>query len=117
MYTLTVNNNYAWDIGVSNGVIIPKKGNHTFNRRGSLYLTVPGMGEINFIDLAKKKIDGYPYPKETWGILIRTHSTEAYYRYEGGGEITAIIDDLGTLHLSTKKGTMIHIKLPELILN
>lgn len=117
MYTLTVTNNYISDLGASNGVSVRKGKTWEFNKQGSIFLMVPGMGEINFIDLAEKKIDGYPFPKETWGVLVRTHSSEAYYRYEGGGELTAIIDDLGTLHLSAKKGTLIRIKLPELILN
>ncbi|QTD36643.1 hypothetical protein JL193_10870 [Polaribacter batillariae] len=117
MYTLTVKNNYVYDIGSSNGVTIPKTKSHVFNDRGSIYFIVPGLGEINFISLGDKKIEGYPIPKETWGVLVRTHTTEAYYRYEGGGELTAIIDNFGTLHLTTKNGTIIPISLPELVLN
>lgn len=117
MYTLTVKNNYGYDIGSSNGVTIPKAGSHVFNNRGSIYFMVPGLGEINFIDLGDKKIDGYPIPTETWGVLVRTQTTEAYYRYEGGGELTAIIDNFGALHISTKNGTIIEIRLPELIIN
>jgi hypothetical protein len=117
MYTLTVKNNYIYDIGSSTGVTITKDNSFVFNKRGSIYFTVPGIGEINFIDLGDKKIDGYPIPKETWGVLVRTHTTEAYYRYEGGGELTAIINGFGTLNLSTTNGTMIAISLPELILN
>ncbi|APZ45988.1 hypothetical protein BW723_06630 [Polaribacter reichenbachii] len=117
MYTLTVKNNYVYDIGSSNGVTIAKSGNHVFNNRGSIYFTIPGIGEISFIDLGDKKIEGYPIPKETWGVLIRAQTTEAYYRYEGGGELTATLDSYGTLHLSTTNGTMIAIRLPELIIN
>ncbi|PQJ69169.1 hypothetical protein [Polaribacter butkevichii] len=118
MYTLTVKNDYLYDIGSSNGVTIAKEGgNMVFNNRGSIYFMVPGLGQINFIDLGDKKLDGYPTPKETWGVLVRTLTTEAYYRYEGGGELTATIDHLGTLHLSTTNGTMIPISLQELIIN
>ncbi|WP_218598149.1 hypothetical protein [Polaribacter sp. NJDZ03] len=117
MYTLNVTNNYISDLGVSNGVTVKKGKTWEIKRRGSLFLMVPGMGEINFIDLGDKKLEGYPLPKETWGVLIRTQSSEAYYRYEGGGELIAIIDHIGTVHLSTKKGTMIRIRIPELIIN
>ena len=116
MYTLTVKNNYAWDIGSSEGVTIKKGSNHVFKRKGSLYLMVPGIAEIAFIDLGDKKIEGYGIPKETWGVLIRVITTEVYYRYEGGGELTAVIDQYGSLHLSTTKGTMINISLPEVII-
>lgn len=117
MYTLTVKNNYVYDIGSSNGVTIPKNGSHVFNKKGSIYFTLPGIGEINFIDLGDKKIEGYPIPKETWGVLVRVHTTEAYYRYEGGGELTATINQYGSLDLSTTNGTMIPISLPELTIN
>lgn len=117
MYTLTVKNNYIYDIGSSTGVTIAKDSSFVFNKRGSIYFTVPGVGLINFIDLGDKKIEGYPFPKETWGVLIRVHSTEAYYRYEGGGELTATLDSYGTLTLTTTNGTMIAIRLPELIIN
>lgn len=117
MYTLTVNNNYGSDIGASNGVTIKKGGNHVFNDRGSIFFMLPGSGEINFIDLGDKKIEGFPIPKQYWGVLVRVHSMEAYYRYEGAGEITATIDLYGTLHLTTNNGDMIIISLPELVID
>jgi hypothetical protein len=114
MYTLTVNNNFSRDIGVSNGVTIASGKSHVFNKRGSLFLMVPGIGDISFQDLGDKKIEGYLIPKETWGVLVRVHTTEAYYRYEGGGELTATLDQYGSLSLSTTNGNMIPISLPEL---
>ena len=117
MYTLTVKNNYVYDIGASNGVTIKTGTQHVFNNKGSIYFTLPGSGEINFIDLGNKKIEGYPIPTETWGVLVRNHTTEAYYRYEGDGELTAIIDQYGSLQLTTSNGTMILISLEELTLN
>ncbi|MBA6155604.1 hypothetical protein H3Z83_03580 [Tenacibaculum sp. S7007] len=115
MYTLVVQNDFKWSIGASNGVTIPNQGgSHTFNNQGSLYLTVPGIGEICFIDLGDKKLEGYPIPKETWGVLVRIHTTEAYYRYEGGGQLHALIDQYGSFSLNTTNGTMIPISLPEL---
>lgn len=117
MYTLTVNNNYFRDIGASNGVSIATGKSHVFNKQGSLYLMLPGIGEINFQDLGDKKIEGYPFPKQTWGVLVRVHTTEAYYRYEGGGILNATIDIYGSLSLSTTNGDMIPISLPELTIN
>lgn len=117
MYTLTVNNNYGNDIGASNGVTIPKGKSHAFNNQGSLFLMIPGMGDLNFIDLGDQKIEGYPIPSETWGVLVRYSNIEAYYRYEGGGELTATIDMYGSCTLSTTNGTMITISLPEFIIN
>lgn len=116
MYNLTVINNYNQDIGASNGVTIAKGANHVFNDRGSIYLTVPGMGEINFIDLGDYKLPGYPIPKETWGVLVRYSNIEAYYRYEGQGQLTATIDNLGICTLTTSNGSMITISLPEFII-
>ncbi len=118
MYTLHITNNYRYnclihidgkgDGPVNRGVTA------TFNNMGSGYLKVPGMGVLNFIDLAANKIPGYDYPKEHWGILVRTHTVEAYYRYEGGGELTLVIDEYGSYTLSTQNGTMVMISLPEL---
>lgn len=118
MYTLTLNNNYYLDVVSSTGVTIPKDGGgQIFNNMGSIFFKVPGVGEINFTDLGDKKIDGYPFPTQTWGVLVRVHTTEAYYRYEGGGELTASINEYGSLSLTTSNGEMIPISLEELTFN
>ncbi|OEJ98867.1 hypothetical protein A8C32_06675 [Flavivirga aquatica] len=65
MYNLTVKNDYIRDIGASNGVIVTQGKSFVFDNQGSLYLTIPGMNEINFIDLGDKKLEGYPEPTET----------------------------------------------------
>lgn len=116
MYNLTVNNNYGRDLGVSNGVTIKSGTNRVFNSQGSLFLMIPGMADMNFIDLGDKKLPGYPQPKETWGVLVRYSNIEAYYRYEGEGQLTATIDNLGTCTLSTDNGSMIPIAIPEFII-
>ncbi|WP_299122107.1 hypothetical protein [uncultured Tenacibaculum sp.] len=115
MYALTIQNNYIWDIKVSNGNNVSKEGGtKTFNKLGSLYLTLPGMGEISFIYLADKKLDGYPFPSQKWGVLIKIGTIESYYRYNDSGQLTATIDSFGCLTLSTTNGDMIEISLPEL---
>lgn len=116
MYTLTVTNNYIHNIEASNGVTIFKNKIHNFIDRGSLVLRIPGMADMNFIDLADKKLPGYPQPKETWGVLIRYSNIEAYYRYEGSGMLNATFDNLGTCILTTSNGTMLPISIPEFII-
>jgi len=115
MYTLNVVNNYPSPITARGGQVIPEHGGSAqFTKLGGMILSCMGLGELSFQDLGEIKIPGYPYPKQTWGVLIRYHSTEAYYRYEGGGEITATLDQFGTWSLSTSNGTMINVKLEEL---
>ncbi|GER60613.1 hypothetical protein ULMA_27210 [Patiriisocius marinus] len=117
MYTLQVTNNYIWPITASDKTVIPAKGAvHTFNSQGNIFLEVMGIGSISFIDLGDKKIEGYPNVKETWGVLVRTHATEAYYRYEGGGVLNTVFDLYGTCTLTTTNGTLIPISLEEMII-
>jgi hypothetical protein len=116
MYTLTIQNNYSQDIGASNGVTVAKGSNRVFNDRGSIIFTIPGMGEMTFIDLGDKKLPGYPELSQTWGVLVRYRTIEAYYRYEGAGELTASFDNLGTCTLTTTNGSMIPIQLEDFII-
>jgi len=117
MYTLNIKNNYPWAITVNGNKIINDQGDSAcLKNQGNSYVTIPGIGEMAFIDLGDKKIAGYPFIKETWGVLVRTSTVEAYYRYEGGGELTAVIDQYGTCTLSTSNGTLISIAIPELII-
>ena len=117
MYTLNIKNNYTWAIMANGNKIINAKGDSTtFTKQGNCYLSIPGIGKMAFIDLGDHKIPGYPTVTETWGVLVRTSTVEAYYRYEGGGELTAVIDIYGTCTLSTSNGTMISISLPELVI-
>lgn len=118
MYNLTVKNNYAWPITANDGTVIAEKGGSSvFNNQGSMILSVQGIGDLNFIDLAKDRLPGYPIPKEYWGVLVRYHSSEAYYRYEGQGELTVTLDAYGSCTITTNNGTMIEIRLPELTVN
>ncbi|MGV6828290.1 MAG: hypothetical protein ACWA45_02695 [Flavobacteriales bacterium] len=118
MYSVKVINNYIWAITASDGAIINEKGGtYVFGPIGNLILSVKGIGDLSFIDLAKNKIPGYPIPKEYWGVLVRYQTTEAYYRYEGAGQLTLTIDVYGGAAITTSNGTMIEIKLPELTIN
>ncbi|SEF77390.1 hypothetical protein SAMN05421847_0880 [Halpernia humi] len=116
MYNLTIKNDYIYDLGTSTGVTISKGKSFTLNDRGSLVLTIPGMSNMNFIDLGDKKLEGFPFPKETWGTLVRYSTIEAYYRYEGQGELTVVVDSLGMCTISTTNGSMIRISIPEFVI-
>lgn len=121
MYTLNVVNKSIWaiDATVAAGAvnIQPKIGTHTFDNMGSLVLKVEGIGDMSFMDLGNTKLPGYPNITETWGVLVRFHATEAYYRYEGGGILNADFDEFGTCNLSTGNGTLVPITLEELVVN
>lgn len=119
MYNLTIKNNYIYTCGFRGSTgnkihTIHPGGSETINNLGNGILNVDGQGVVNFIDLLDNKIPGYAYPKEHWGVLVRTHTVEGYYRYEGGGELTLVIDKYGGYTLSTQNGTMVMISLPEL---
>lgn len=91
--------------------------NHTSSEIKNLtsaLLQIYTIGDVSLLDLGEKKIEGYPYPTEKYGLLIRCHSTEVYYRYEQQGDIVLTIDELGCYNIEVKNGTAIHIKLPEL---
>ncbi|SOE23922.1 hypothetical protein SAMN06298216_4295 [Spirosomataceae bacterium TFI 002] len=115
MYTLNVTNNYAYPVKTSQGQEIPPNGGTlSLTRLGSLYMNIPGNGDINFIDLGSEKLPDYPMPNQTWGVLVRVHTQEAYYRYEGGGELSLTIDKYGSTTLTSTNGDMITVQLPEL---
>lgn len=121
MYNVSFTNNYHFGLTVALGGenIAPGGGTGQFDGWGTTYITVPGMGEILFIDLGDTKLPEYTDPKigwteNTWGGLIRFQGVEAYFRYEGGGEVTAELDSNGTLNLNFAQGGMI-IALPDII--
>ncbi len=119
MYVLTVINKSIWTIDsvVASGsvTIQPKIGTHVFNPLGNIVLNVEGIGAMSFMDLGDTKLPGYSHITETWGVLVRFHATEAYYRYEGGGVLNADFDEFGTCTLSTSNGTLVPITLEELV--
>lgn len=111
MYDVSFTNNYIYPLQVSgsNQEVPAKGGTATFDKWGSHYVNVPGMGQINFIDLGDKKLAGYTNPKipwtnSTWGGLIRYHGIDAYFRYEGEGKVNVTVDDLGSVDLTFPQG-------------
>jgi hypothetical protein len=74
-------------------------------------ISVIGMGDINFLDLGDTKLEAYTNPKlpwteKTWGGLIRYRGLDAYFRYEGGGHVTVVIDSVGSINLQFDQGGM-----------
>lgn len=90
--------------------------NHTAEVKDlkSALLQIYTIGDVAFLDLGENKIEGFPYPTEKYGVLIRCHSTEVYYRYQEKGDIVLTIDELGYYSLEVNNGVVIQIKLPEL---
>lgn len=76
------------------------------------------MGPVNFIDFGDHKLEGYtdagqPWTEKTWGGLIRYQGIEAYFRYEGGGSVNAVIDGYGSITVAFVQGGEI-VSLPDL---
>lgn len=121
MYSVSITNNYSHPLFMDGGnQIIAAGGGGTakLDKWGSHALNVAWMGDINFMDLSDKKLSGYTNPKlpwtnATWGGLIRYRGLDAYFRYEGGGQVNLVIDPHGCVELSFPQGGMI-IRLNDL---
>lgn len=124
MYDVKITNNYFHTLAVNspdanNAAFLVGKGEtKTFKNWGSHPVFVPGMGAINFIDLADKKLDQYtnehlPWTQAQWGGLIRYRGLDAYFRYEGQGQVEVELDTHGCVQLHFPKGGMI-VNLPDM---
>lgn len=124
MYNVSITNNYIYSLFMDGGNRIiagPNGGTAQLTDWGSHALNVAWMGDINFIDLGQRKLDGYTNPKmpwtqATWGGLIRYRGLDAYFRYEGQGQVDLIVDNVGSVHLHFPQGGMI-ISLEDLTAN
>jgi hypothetical protein len=110
MYTVTIINNYHDTLLTSFGGPINKGDTRPVKSSplGNAYVTVPGLGAVNFTDVADRQIGGFS--KATWGVLISYQGEEVVFRYEGGGEITLTINKLGQAELSSN-GSLSSIRL------
>jgi hypothetical protein len=121
MYNISVTNNYHYSIAIlPNGggggggyqVINGGGGTATIEGWGYGLLDVPGMGPINFLDLGQQKLPAYtnpsiPWTELTWGGLIRYQGLEAYFRYEGAGQINVVVDQFGSVSVHFVQGGML----------
>lgn len=113
MYDVTVKNNYYTAFTVDHGnQVFPPGGSYQFPHWGSHTINIPGMGDVNFIDLGNNKLSQYtnpriPWTNSTWGGLIRYRGLDAYFRYEGQGLVQVTIDAYGNVQLHFQQGGMI----------
>jgi hypothetical protein len=108
MYNLTVSTSYAYsltvnDIAVGPHQVSPRDPPYVVPKPlGNVIVTVPGLGEINFLDIADQQIGGFS--KGTWGVLISYQGEEVVFRYEGGGQLTLTVNGFGQAKLSGNGG-------------
>ena len=115
MYDVSITNNYGYPLFLNGGnqiIAKPNGGKAQLTRWGSNAINVPWMGDINFIDLADQKLDSYTNPRiswtqSTWGGLVRYRGHDAYFRYEGGGQVELVVDRFGSVGLHFAQGGMI----------
>ena len=114
MFDVTVTNNYVAAFFVDNGnqVFAPGQTCQFPHWSGHHTIRIYGMGDINIIDLAEKKLDQYtnpmlPWTEKTWGGVIRYRGLDAYFRYEGTGHVTIVIDQVGSINLHFDQGGML----------
>jgi len=120
MYELTIQNNYYNTIKLHTGDISVKSGDSkTVNKLGNLYIEIPGLYNVNLLDLGQTPIEGYPTPENSNGVLIRSSTTELYYTYPSNSEglLSAIVDQYGTVSFSTTNGSLLQILIDEISIN
>lgn len=110
-YTLHLQTQYheplQYHSATQNGAI--NKGQQaSFNNLGNLWFTIPGVGNVNLLDIGQRKLAGFS--RATWGALISFQGEELEFRYEGGGEVTIKVTDLGQAELSSN-GSIIRVNL------
>ena len=104
MYNVTFKNDYIYSLyldGSKQMFVPPNGGEVTVEKWGSHIVNVPGMTDMNFIDLGKDVLPQYtnpgiPWTQATWGGLIRYSGLEVYFRYEGQGQVQVYLDKLGS---------------------
>jgi hypothetical protein len=113
MFNVTITNNYIYGFMIDSSNELFEPGHtYQFQNWGSHRIHVPGMGDINVIDIADKKLNEYtndkiPWTKSTWGGLIRYRGLDAYFRYEGQGHLTIVIDAVGSIAVHFDQGGML----------
>ena len=113
MFNLTVTNNYVAGFSMDNGnqIFAPGQTYQFPNLSGLHFIQIPGMGQINIVDLGATKLNRYTNPKIpwtqfTWGGVVRYSGLDAYFRYEGQGQITIVIDQVGSATVHFEQGGM-----------
>ncbi len=121
---MPITNNYFVGLFLDGGnqtIADPNGGKANFTKWGSHAINVPRMGDINFIDLGDQKIEGYTNPKIPWtqstsGGVVRYRGHDAYFRYEGQGQVELVVDRFGSVSLHFEQGGMV-VSLDDLTVN
>jgi hypothetical protein len=107
MWTLTLTNNYYAPIVANDNEgshsVEPKAQYQNMTPLGNAYLTIPGLGQASFIDIADSHIGGDG--PQTWGVLINYQGESWVFRYEGGGQLNATLTNWGVLQISSNFST------------
>ena len=100
MYQVSVTNNSSYGIGFLGGnQVIPNGGGqYKSGNLGNLTLTIPTRGPLDFLDIGDTHIGGDS--GETWGVLIAYQGEEFVGRYEGGGQLTVVVNQYNQVELS-----------------
>jgi hypothetical protein len=103
-YNITITNRYheallAFGLVINANDTRPVKIDRTL---GNGYITVPGLGAVNFTDVGEDNIGGFS--KATWGVLISYQGEELVFRYEGGGQLQVTINKYGQAEISGNGG-------------
>jgi hypothetical protein len=100
VYQLSVTNNSPYGIGFLGGNQVIPEGGGTYKsgNLGNLTLIVPTRGPLDFLDIGDNHIPGDS--GETWGVLIAYQDEEFVGRYEGGGQLTVVINQYYQAELS-----------------
>jgi hypothetical protein len=118
-YTLNVTNEYYSPLtyhnptGKGESSSIHKNMPAKFQKLGNFRLTIPGTGEVNFIDIAQRHIANFS--KASWGVLISYQGMECEFRYEGEGELNIKVNDIGQVEINGN-GSLIQTDLPSFVI-
>ena len=99
MYTLTVTNNSNYVVETSDGGSIgPGGATWQKDNLGNAWVSTQQFGAINFHDLGEERVPGDT--TEHWGVYITYRGQQFVGRYEGGGRIEVVLNDLGQITLT-----------------
>jgi hypothetical protein len=100
VYQLSVTNNSPYGIGFLGGnQVIPDGGGQwQSGDLGNVTLVVPTRGPLDFLDIGEQHIGGDS--GETWGVLVAYQGEEFVARYEGGGQLSVVVNEYSQAELS-----------------
>ncbi|HEY0462418.1 MAG TPA: hypothetical protein VGC97_25010 [Pyrinomonadaceae bacterium] len=112
---LTVSNNfYVAIMAIGHPINANENRPHKFSENlGNGFISVPGIGNVNFLDIGKKDVGGHS--NKTWGVLISYQGEELIFRYENDGDVKVTINEFGQAEFSGN-GDFSKIKLSSFIL-